>query len=48
MEGWGKRQAGVRGEHRRELATIERGGVGQWRAKSNTGAVGGELTMVLV
>jgi hypothetical protein len=31
-EGFGNRQARVRGEHRRELATIERGGVGPWRA----------------
>jgi hypothetical protein len=44
-EGWGNRQARVRGEHRRELATIERGGVGQWLAKANTIAVGGEVTM---
>jgi hypothetical protein len=47
-KGWGNRQARVRGEHRRELAAIERGGVGPWRAKANTGAVGGEVTMDLV
>jgi hypothetical protein len=47
-EGWGNRQARVRGEHRRELDTIERGGVGQWRATANTSAVGGEVPMVLV
>jgi hypothetical protein len=39
-EGFGNRQARVRSEHRRELATIERGGVGLWRAKSNTRTVG--------
>jgi hypothetical protein len=47
-EGLGNRQARVRGEHRRELATTERGGFGQWRAKANTSAVGGKVTMVLV
>jgi hypothetical protein len=47
-EGFGIRQARVRGEHRRELATIERGGVGPWRAKANTSAVGGKVTMALV
>jgi hypothetical protein len=47
-EGFGNRQARVRGKHRRELATIECGGVGPWRAKANTSAVGGEVTMVLV
>jgi hypothetical protein len=47
-EGFGKRQARVRGEHRLELDTIERGGVGPWRAKANTSAVGGKVTIVLV
>jgi hypothetical protein len=47
-EVFGNRQARVRGEHRRELATIERGGVGPWRAKANTSAVGAKVTMVLV
>jgi hypothetical protein len=47
-EGFGNRQGRVRSEHRRELATIERGGVGQWRAKANTRTVGGKVTMVLV
>jgi hypothetical protein len=42
-EGFGNRQARVRGEHRRELATIERGGVGPRRAKANTSAVGGKV-----
>jgi hypothetical protein len=46
-EGWGNRQARVRGEHRRELATMERGGVGQWRAKADTSTGGGEVTMVI-
>jgi hypothetical protein len=41
-EGWGNRQAKVRFEHRRELATIEYGVGGQWRAEPDTSAGGGE------